>query len=105
MSINRITRILIPLTLLALLFVATAAPRGGGFGGGRGGGFSGGGRSSGFSSGRSSGGGGYRGPVFFGGPRFFYFGRGPGLGFILIVIGGIAIVALVAGAINWANSR
>src|SRR6266478_10159371 len=96
--------------LLLLLLVVSAganAQRGGGFGGGRGGGFS--GRSGGGFSGRGFGGGGfgggYRGPVFIGGPRIY--GHGPGIGtaFIIIVIGGIALLVAGVAAAGWLNSR
>jgi len=90
--------------LLVGLLIATVGWRGGGFGGGR--------SSGGFSSGRSSGGfggsrsygrtGGYRGggigvPIFFG-PRIYSpYRSGGGQWIILLVVGGI-IVAVVAGS-------
>jgi hypothetical protein len=108
-------RALIVIIALVALFIVTAAPRGG-FGGGRGGFSS--GRSGGFSSGRGGGfgggfggsrgyggyGGGYRG-YGYGGPRIFYFGRGPSLVFILVVVGGIALVVGGMAVANWHASR
>lgn len=101
----RLKRYIGVVILLLVLFVFTAAPggRGGGFGGGRGGGgFGGFGRSSG-GMGRG-GGGGFGGPVFFGGPRFYY-GRGPGLVFILFVAGAIVVVAAGVAIAGWYGSR
>jgi hypothetical protein len=105
-------RIVLPVALLAVLFVATAAPGGrggfsGGFGGGRGGfggGFS---RSPGSSYGggiRSRSYGGGWGGYF--GPRFIFFGgRGIGWPVILVVAGGIALVAGGLAFKNWLDTR
>jgi len=94
------------LVLLVVLFLATAAPRGG-FGGGRGGfggGFGGGVRSRGSWGGF---GGGYRGSRWgYGGPRFYFFGgRGPSPVFLLLLVGGIVLVVGGIAAANWYNSR
>lgn len=103
-------RIVVVAGLLLALFVVTAAPggRSGGFGGGRGG-FSSGrsGGFGGFGGGRSYGGGrGYGGPIFWGGPRIILWGaRGPGLGFFLVLIGGVVVVAGAVAVANWYNSR
>lgn len=100
-------RIVVVIGLLLALFLVTAAPggRSGGFGGGRGG-F--GGLGSGRGGGGFGGGGsGFRGggPIFFGGPRIIFWGRGPGLGFFIVVIGGIVLVAGALAVAGWYQSR
>ncbi len=106
---------------LAALFVVTAAPGvRGGFGGGRGGfssGRSGGGfGGNGSGMGRSSYGGGYGAGYagggyrpysgYWGGPRFIFFGGGGfGLLFVLVIVGGIVLVAGASAISNWSASR